>query len=450
LRYTTAVRALLLALLLLAAPADALAQGTRELREAERTAAERRRAAETAAAELALRAEEEVRLADRRVEAARAAQAAEAEREAARDRHAEALRRQSEAAAAVATRAEALRPLLPAMLRLSLWPAETVLAIPAEPEEALRGALVLRGMVRRLEEEAAGLRAAQEEAGRAAETAAAEAAALDAAEARARAAAEEVEAQLAEARRRRADAEEAGDRAAERAQAAAAEARDIAEAVRRLERERARREAEERASAAARAAEEARRRAEEARERRLAEEARERRLAEEARERRLAEEARERRPAEEARERRPAEPRGRPRADPPREAALPVAPSTGRALPVAGRIVTGWGEAAAGGPHRGLTFAAAPGARVVSPCAGRAAFAAPFRSYGLLLIVDCGGGYHFVLAGLDRLDAAAGQRVLAGEPVGVLGTGGTGASLYVELRRNGQPVDPRPWFAARG
>jgi septal ring factor EnvC (AmiA/AmiB activator) len=78
-------------------------------------------------------------------------------------------------------------------------------------------------------------------------------------------------------------------------------------------------------------------------------------------------------------------------------------------------------------------------------------YAAPFRSFGLLLIVDCGGGYHFVLAGLDRLDAAAGQRLLAGEPVGVLaGSGGSGASLYVELRRNGQPIDPRPWFAARG
>jgi septal ring factor EnvC (AmiA/AmiB activator) len=120
-------------------------------------------------------------------------------------------------------------------------------------------------------------------------------------------------------------------------------------------------------------------------------------------------------------------------------------------LPVAGRITTGWGDSGPGGTHRGLTFAAAPGARVVSPCAGRAVYAAPFRSYGLLLIVDCGGGYHFVLAGLDRLDASAGQRLLAGEPVGVLAaSGGQGTSLYVELRRNGQPVDPRPWFAARG
>ena len=93
-----------------------------------------------------------------------------------------------------------------------------------------------------------------------------------------------------------------------------------------------------------------------------------------------------------------------------------------------------------------------PGARVVSPCGGKVVFGSSFRSYGLLLIVDCGDGYHFVLAGLDRLDAAPGQRVLAGEPVGQLGASENNARvpLYLELRRKGQPVDPRSWFGARG
>jgi septal ring factor EnvC (AmiA/AmiB activator) len=420
-----------LAIALLLAPAAAIAQSSRDLRDAERVAQERRRAAEAASGEVRQRAEEEVRLAGERVEAARRAQ--EAEEEVLGARATADLARQAGAAAsaAVRARAEALSPLLPVMLRLSLWPAETVLAVPAAPEEALRGALVLRGMVRKLEEEAAALRLAQHDADAAAAVAERDAAALARAEAQARAAAERVEAELAEARRRRAAAEAAEDQAADRAQAAAAQARDLAEMVQRLERERVRREAEERANAAVRAAEEARRRAEEARERRLAEAARTR-------------------AAEEARAH-----ASRPRAqrdDPPpqREASLPPV-SGGRVLPVAGRITTGWGEAGAGGTQRGLTFAAAAGARVVSPCAGRAVYAAPFRSYGLLLIVDCGGGYHFVLAGLDRLDAAAGQRLLAGEPVGVLAaSGGAGASLYVELRRNGQPVDPRPWFSARG
>jgi murein DD-endopeptidase MepM/ murein hydrolase activator NlpD len=440
-------------LLLLAVPTAATAQSARDLREAERIAQERRQAAEGAATELRLRAEEEVSLAGQRVEAARRAQDAEAEVAAARLRAEAARRASGEASAALRARGQAFQPLLPVMLRLALWPAETVLAVPAEPEEALRGALVLRGMVRRLEEEAAGLRVAGEAAAAALALAEQEQAALATAERHARDAAGAVEVELADARRRRAAAEVAEDQAAERAQAAAAQARDLAAVLQRLERERVRREAQERANVALRAAEDARRRAEEARERRLAEEARDRRLAEEARDRRLAEAAgaRDRRAAEEARARQP-RPEATQREPAQREAAAAAPPSVaGRALPVAGRVATGFGDAGPGGPHRGLTFAASLGARVVSPCAGRAVYAAPFRSFGLLLIVDCGGGYHFVLAGLDRLDAAAGQRLLAGEPVGVLaGSGGSGASLYVELRRNGQPIDPRPWFAARG
>jgi septal ring factor EnvC (AmiA/AmiB activator) len=411
---------LLAALLLLLhglAAAPAQAQSARDVREAERVATERRRAAEAAAAEARHRAEEEVRIADRLVAAAGAVQAAEEELMAARARAQAARRLGEQATIAMRQRAEQLRPVLPVMVRLGLWPAETVLAVPAEPEEALRGALVLRGLVRQLEQEAASLRVARQEAEAALAEARREEAALAAAEDAARAAATALEAELEAARGARAQAEAEEDAAAERAQAAAAQARDLAEAVQRLERERARLEARERASAAARAAAEARQAAEAARERRLAAEAERRGAAESS-----------------------------------REAAIPApAARGGRALPVAGRIVTDWGDRVAGGPHRGVTFAAAGRARVVSPCAGRAVYAAPFRSYGLLLIVDCGGGYHFVLAGLDRLDTAAGRRLLAGEPVGVLGSAGNdGATLYVELRRNGQPVDPRPWFAARG
>lgn len=428
------------ACLLATLAAPALAQpSARDLRDAERTATERRRAAEAATERARALAEEEIRLAERRVEAAARAQAAEALVDEARQQLIAARRDGQAASAEMSRRAAALRPLLPVMLRLSLWPAETVLAVPGEPDDALRGALVLRGLVRRLEEEAAALRLAEQAAQDAERRAAREAESLATAEAAAREAEAALEQELAEARRRRGAAEDAEERAATRAAEAAARAGDLADVLARLERERQRREAEERANAAARAAEAARRAAEEARERRLAEAARAR-AAE-----RAAEEAR-----AEARNRTAnrAAPREEP---PPRQAAAPVVPTGGRAVPVAGRVATQWGEAVAGGPHRGITYAAAGGARVVSPCNGRAVFAAPFRSFGLLLIVDCGAGYHFVLAGLDRLDASAGQRLLAGEPIGVLGgAGAAGGSLYVELRRNGQPVDPRPWFAARG
>ncbi len=98
------------------------------------------------------------------------------------------------------------------------------------------------------------------------------------------------------------------------------------------------------------------------------------------------------------------------------------------------------------------------GAQIVAPFDGRIAFEGPFRSYGQILIIEHGGGYHTVLAGLDRVDAVVGQWLLAGEPVGSMapvgapqGSGDLSAAgrpkLYLELRRNGQPVDPVPWFS---
>jgi septal ring factor EnvC (AmiA/AmiB activator) len=123
--------------------------------------------------------------------------------------------------------------------------------------------------------------------------------------------------------------------------------------------------------------------------------------------------------------------------------------------PVAGTVARGFGDPSDSGPANGLSFRAPPNARVVSPCGGRIVFAGPFRSFGLLLIVDCGGGYHFVLAGFDRLDAQVGRQVQAGEPVGVMPNWSpSGAverpSLYVELRHDGVPVNPSPWLNAKG
>jgi len=106
------------------------------------------------------------------------------------------------------------------------------------------------------------------------------------------------------------------------------------------------------------------------------------------------------------------------------------------------------------GPSSGLSYQAAPGARVFSPCRGRVVFAGPFRSFGQLVIVDCGGGYHFVLAGFDRIDLSVGQAVASGAPVGVMPdwnprTSGGRPSLYVELRRSGQAVNPAPFLRGR-
>jgi septal ring factor EnvC (AmiA/AmiB activator) len=65
------------------------------------------------------------------------------------------------------------------------------------------------------------------------------------------------------------------------------------------------------------------------------------------------------------------------------------------------------------------------------------------------LIIAHGEGYHILLAGISRIDSVVGQRVLAGEPVGVMRKLKDGnPSLYIELRRKGEPINPLPWMVA--
>ncbi len=116
------------------------------------------------------------------------------------------------------------------------------------------------------------------------------------------------------------------------------------------------------------------------------------------------------------------------------------------ALPVAGPVVQRYGAPTVTGPANGISFAPPPSALVSSPCAGRIDFAGPFRSYGEMVIIDCGGDARVVLAGLDRLDAASGAPVRRGEPVGRMpdfapGTGSRPTLLF-QLRLGTGTADP--------
>ncbi|SUU87934.1 septal ring factor EnvC (AmiA/AmiB activator) [Aminobacter aminovorans] len=131
------------------------------------------------------------------------------------------------------------------------------------------------------------------------------------------------------------------------------------------------------------------------------------------------------------------------------------------ALPVAGRIKRRFGaDDGIGGTMLGDMVATQSGAIVTAPADGSVLYAGPFRSYGQLLILNAGDGYHVVLAGMSRISVAPGQSVLAGEPIGAMGearVASTSASenanatpeLYVEFRKDGKPVDPTPWWADR-
>ncbi|HEY1735683.1 MAG TPA: murein hydrolase activator EnvC [Methylovirgula sp.] len=128
-------------------------------------------------------------------------------------------------------------------------------------------------------------------------------------------------------------------------------------------------------------------------------------------------------------------------------------------MPVAGSIVKSYGAPDGfGGTEKGLYFATRPGAVVALPSDGWVAFSGPYRSYGQLLIVNVGGGYYVVLAGMERINVEVGQFVLAGEPVATMGNGSVktaaaiaiGAAqptLYVEFRKDGAAIDPSPWWA---
>jgi septal ring factor EnvC (AmiA/AmiB activator) len=128
-------------------------------------------------------------------------------------------------------------------------------------------------------------------------------------------------------------------------------------------------------------------------------------------------------------------------------------------LPVNGVKVRNFGDPdGMGSPEKGLVIATRPGAQVTSPCDGAVVYAGPFRSYGQLLILNAGGGYHVLLMGMERISVDPGQFVLTGEPVAVMGSGAQLATaaatltpsqpvLYVEFRKDGTPIDPGPWWA---
>jgi murein hydrolase activator len=110
-----------------------------------------------------------------------------------------------------------------------------------------------------------------------------------------------------------------------------------------------------------------------------------------------------------------------------------------------------------GSVEKGLSIATRPNAQVSAPCDGWVVYAGNFRNYGQLLIINAGGGYHILLAGMERITVDLGQFVLTGEPVAVMGNasrvaavsafGSSEPVLYVEFRKDGNSIDPSPWWA---
>jgi septal ring factor EnvC (AmiA/AmiB activator) len=310
---------------------------------------------------------------------------------------------QNSARTALQEAAAALAPMLPAIERLSLFPSETLLASPAGAEDSVTGLMVLRGLGGALEQRARALRDAQARLASLSAQLVAEQGRLLAlqqrqADQQAQLAAQ-TEAAQATQRASRAEA----DQAARSAAASAARAATLGDAVARIE---------------------------------AAERAAQQRFLQQAQEAESAS-----RPAAAQQARQGAASLARP-------AGPGLQPGASGSAPVAGRMVQDFGVHTDTGTATGVTYAPPSLATVTAPCAGRVDFSGPFRSYGRMLILDCGRDYRFVLAGLDRLDVAVGQNLARGAAIGRMpawneaAASGGRPSLYVQLRHGDATIDP--------
>ena len=129
------------------------------------------------------------------------------------------------------------------------------------------------------------------------------------------------------------------------------------------------------------------------------------------------------------------------------------------AYPAQGQILKNFGDKdGLGGALQGLVIATRKGAQVIAPADGKVEFAGAFRTYGEVLIINPGGGYHVLLAGMEKITAGTGEFLRAGEPVGQMGNGPSSVTLlgdvvkdgrpvlYIEFRNKSDAIDSGPWW----
>lgn len=117
--------------------------------------------------------------------------------------------------------------------------------------------------------------------------------------------------------------------------------------------------------------------------------------------------------------------------------------------PVQGTLKSGYGSG-----RKGLTVIARRNAQVTAPFTGRIEFAGAFKNYDNVVILNVGESYFMLLTGLGEIFVTSGEMVRAGEPVGLMPSAASETELYIELRKNGAPINPKPWlgnaFTANG
>lgn len=305
--------------------------------------------------------------------------------------------------ASLRNNARALAPILPLAERLSLYPSDTLLAAPVPQGDAVTGFLVLRGLSRQMEVQARAMREQQARLNTVDADLSAQYAHLAELKQNQSQQRDTVRQQAAQARVAQRQASRVALSTAQQLQAATQRASSLQDAIARLDAlEDKAREALQREIAAAEQAHQAER-------------------------------------ARAARQ---------------QEATLNKNEGPGLAEhgpasgvpPVAGKLVSGWGAASDSGPATGMTYRTPPGASVRAPCAGSVDFAGAFRSYGQMVILNCGRHYRFVLAGLSELSVDTAQSLTKGAPLGHMSATGSSATLFIQLRNGQKTVNPAPFL----
>jgi len=96
--------------------------------------------------------------------------------------------------------------------------------------------------------------------------------------------------------------------------------------------------------------------------------------------------------------------------------------------------------------HNGIEIEAAFETPVAAVHEGTVAFADRFRGYGLMVVLDHGHKHHTLYAHLAEIAVLGGQKLEAGQILGVVGSGLEGNGLYFEVRFQGKPEDPLEWL----
>lgn len=101
--------------------------------------------------------------------------------------------------------------------------------------------------------------------------------------------------------------------------------------------------------------------------------------------------------------------------------------------------------------HEGLDFRASKGTSVYSSERGRVMYVGRSLSgYGLIIVLDHGGGWTSVYAHLSRSLVRKGYSVKKGQKIALSGNSGrsTGPHLHFEIRKGSDPLDPLVFLPA--